>query len=1105
MAHELRRAQDILRAVSGGRPSEEGSPADGEVRPIVTQVFRDILGIDDVDPGVPFSLLGGESLLAVRILSQCRRTLGVELPLRSLGPTVTLSQFIDVLLEAKPARRSVSGGEPGPGAETFPLPAGTASLVGLHALDPESPLYSVAVKLVLTGPIDPRRLRPAVAALVRRHEALRLTFPLVDGHITARIGADPLVDYEEIDGSGPAGDGDPGHVARLIRGIIRRPLDLERSSLRVRLIRESAHRHHLVLVVHHAVCDGLSVRILLRDLTAIYRDGNDAALPRLEAGVAELARREASQLTAERRAELAERWRIRLAGAPEILNLPTEGGRPARPSLKGRRAALHVPARLRGQLQEMAASCGASVFGVLFSALAVMLRRYSGQTDLVIGVPIAGRSDPDSQEVVANLARMIPLRLTIDDGASAADLVTHAQQALLSGQEDADLPFAAIVEAARPKRMASHHPVFQVALTLLVGADELAEIPGVGIVRHDLDTGTSKFDLTWLLQEADGALEGYVEYAADLFPGALIEQMIAHLTAILEAMARSSAAKVGWLAMLSGPERRRLRDELHGGTRDSEGLDVHGMVERQAAVRPDHPALWYEGRDTSYGELNAAANRLAARLAAAGIGTEDLVGVCVERSPEQIISVLAVLKSGATYLPLDLASPPERLAYLVGDSKLDCVLVTAASLATVSATQRGLRVIDVSSAGRRGERGDGEGEAAANPGIRPAASQVAAVIYPPGLAMRPAGVQLTHAGLANLVASSGRDFELGRDTRVAQFASLAAAASIWEIFMALGWGATLCLVPADAAAGDRSVEKAIQACGATLVHLPPVLLSAVDPDRVPSVRLVLTGDDQISAELRDRWLARCRFFVAHGTTEGSVIQTWREISKREISKQEAWELPAARPIANVQLHVLDEALEPVPCGAVGEVYVSGVAVARGYLGRPGLTAGSFLPDPHATEAGKRMYRTGDLARRELSGELRFTGRADRQVRIGGNRVEPAEVEAALRDQLGVREALVTAEAGPAGLAQLVAYVEGAWSEQATLERELRDALMSRLPEHMVPARIFAVPAFPLTADRRVDVAALRVMVTMDRATLQALLSQLESAAGMISAEPGEQA
>ncbi len=1001
----------------------------------------------------------------------------MELPLRSLGSAVTLSQFVVAVRQAQDTRCTARAEEPAADSATFPLPAGTASLVSLHALDPDSPLYSVAMKLVLTGPLDPNRLRAAVTALVRRHEALGLTFLLVEGHITARIAADPVVDYEVIDASGP-----DGTAARLIRGITLRPLDLERSPLRVRLVAESAQRHHLILVVHHAVCDGLSVRILQRDLLTLYRDGSDAALPRLEAGVAELARREA-WLTPERQAELAGRWRGRLAGAPDVLRLPMEGGRPARPSLRGRRAELRVPADLHGRVQDLAASLGVSVFSVLLGALASMLRRYGGQPDIVIGIPVAGRADPDSQDVVANLARMIPIRLTVADRTAAADLVIGAQEAILSAREDADLAFAAIVEAVRPRRAASHHPLFQVALTLLTGSDERVEVPGLDITRHDLDTATSKFDMTWLLQEADGALEGHVEYASDLFPLVLVEQMAGNLTAILDAMARHSATTVERLALFSGPERRRLLDELHGGT-DGEWLAIGDLVQRHAAERPDHPALWHEGRETSYGELDAAANRLAARLAAARIGPEDVVGVCVERSPAQLISVLAVLKAGAGYLPLDPAGPAERLTGIVAASGAVCVLATAASRAMLPTLRPGLTVLDID------DRAD-TGTAAA-PASRPAASQLACVSYACDATGQGKGIQLTHAGLANLVKSTGLAFGLGQDTRVLQLGALDCDAAVWATFTALSWGATLCLAPANVAGDDRCVEEAIRACGATLVYLPPALLSVVDPGRVPSVRLVVTGGDRISAGLRDRWLARCRLVTAYGATEGTIFDAWQERSSDEPGNDD---LPIGRPITNVQLYVLDGALEPVPPGTVGEVYVAGVAAARGYLGRPGLTAGRFVPDPHATRAGMRMYRTGDLVRRELSGQLRWAGRVDRQVKIGGYRVEPGEIEAALLELPGVREVLVTAEAGSSGAARLMAYVAATSSEQPGLERHWRDRMTARLPGHLVPARIFPVPAFPLTADGEVDLAMLSVLARMRRAERRALLARVESAAG----------
>lgn len=535
MVSDLRRSADILAEVSGGRHNSE-LPAGEDTRSVVTRIFEDMLGVDDIDPGTPFGRIGGESLLAVRILSRCHRVLGVELPLRSLGPAVTLNQFIDAVLAGQREASAPAELSRQEDTDVFPVPAGTAALVSLHELNVGSPLYSVAVKLVLTGPLSSGRFRAAVAALVQRHDALRLTFCFAAGSISARVEANPVIDYDEIDGSGPGGYRDVARVRHLIRGITREPLDLTRSPLRVRLVRESTDRHHLVLVVHHAVCDGLSLRILLRDLTILYRDGTGAALPPLEAGVAELARRESARLTPTRRAALADRWSARLAGAPELLLLPVENGRPSRQSLKGKRIALSIPAALLGCLQGLAAEHGISLFSVLSGALAIMLHQCTSQTDIVIGIPVSGRLDSASQDAVANLARMVPLRLRVDDGAKAADLLARAQDALMTAHEDADLPFAAIVQAVRHRRTLSYHPIFQVALSLLTGADELADIPDLNIVRQDLDTGTTKFDMSWYLQESGDALDGYVEYAADLFSRALMERLSADFSRILTAL-----------------------------------------------------------------------------------------------------------------------------------------------------------------------------------------------------------------------------------------------------------------------------------------------------------------------------------------------------------------------------------------------------------------------------------------------------------------------------------------------------------------------------------------------------------------------------------------
>ncbi|WP_405163082.1 amino acid adenylation domain-containing protein [Nocardia sp. NBC_01499] len=503
-------------------------------------------------------------------------------------------------------------------------------------------------------------------------------------------------------------------------------------------------------------------------------------------------------------------------------------------------------------------------------------------------------------------------------------------------------------------------------------------------------------------------------------------------------------------------------------------LPVHAMVERWAEKTTDAPALWHEGSEIGYGELNARANTIAAELIRRGIGAERLVGISIPRSPEQMAAVLGVLKAGAAYLPLDPAYPANRREYMVRDSGLRTVLTCGTGLLGIPA---GVDIIDLDDIPSDG--------AIRDPGIAVRPDQLAYVIYTSGTTGRPKGVELTHGGLANVIRASLTDFALDPSSRVLQFVSFSFDASVWEMFMGLGSGGTLCLAPPDLAAAEHSIDRTIRDSRVTLIYLPPALLSTIDPATVPEIRTVITGGDRISAELRNRWAETATFFVGYGPTEGTIVQTWQECAVRSPS------VPSiGLPIANVLLYVLDHNGDPAPPGVVGEVYVGGIAVGRGYRHRPGLAAARFVADPFSPTPGARMYRTGDLVRCTEDGAMMFVARADQQVKIRGYRIEIGEVEAALRVIDGVREAVAVAEPGVSGLPRLIAYVVA--EAPAEFGRSVRAMLRDRLPDYMVPSVVHVVDHFPLTVNGKIDRKSLPSLVRSATDPVAQALARVES-------------
>lgn len=1027
----------------------EAVPSGGDaVTEVVSEALRVVLGVRTMDRSQRFADLGRDSLLAVRVLAWCREALGVRLPLKLLASSTTVGEFVDAVRELHAA---ATPGEAAPAAlrttvvsgGTVPLATPQRALYSLYSVRPELPVYNVPVVLAYDGPLDTGRLADALAALGARHAVLRCAFDVTEDGPVARVGAVERLEFDEITVV-TAEDADAE-----ARRFAASPIDLSARAATARLIHAGTDHHVLVLVVHHIVCDGWSLRVLARDLTHLYRDGDDRSLPVLTGDV--FVAHQALDIV-EHGEQTETYWRERMDSAPELLRLPLDRERRRTRDFRGVRLPFELPDDQVAALREFANTRGVSVFTALSAVLSVLLQRYTGHDDVVFTFPAARRANLETHELVGYLVTMVPLRARLHGDPVVSDVLSRLHTDISDAYEHAAMGIDRVAELTGAVRDATYATYAQVALVLLPGEDDIAAPGSTAVRRIDLGTDTTKFDMSWYFEETRDGMRGYVEYATELFDASTVEQLAAHFHTLLESLLEPGAANV----RISGL-RMLARGEAMPAATDTSGPDdwqpVHTMVERWASETPDAPALWHNGVHVSYRELNARANVLAAELLRHGIGAEHLVGIAVQRSPEQMAAVLAVLKAGAAYLPLDPSYPADRREYMVRDSGLRTVITAGPGLPGIPG---GVDVVDVT--GVDGVDLDGE---ARDPGVPVQAKQLAYVIYTSGTTGAPKGAELTHDGLANVIQASLKDFGLDRDSRVLQFVSFSFDASVWEMFMGLASGGTLCLAPPDLASAEHSIEQTIRDSGATLVYLPPALLSTIDPSAVPGVRTVITGGDRISAQLRNGWAERARFFVAYGPTEGTIVQTWQDCSE---SSQDT--PPIGVPFDNVVLYVLDRNGDPAPPGVVGEVHVGGVAVGRGYRHRPGLTADRFVPDPFSATPGARMYRTGDLVRLTRAGAMMFVARADQQVKIRGYRIEIGEVEAALRAVDGVGDAVAIAEPGVSGLPRLVAYVVS--GQGADFGAVVRSRLRTRLPDHMVPSVVHVVEEFPLTVNGKID-------------------------------------
>ncbi len=913
----------------------------------------------------------------------------------------------------------------------------------------------------LRGPLEAAALEAALTELVRRHEALRTSFSLEDGDPVQVVADGEAFALERVDLSH---ESDPEAAAqRMVDEETRRPVDLGGPRLfRARLLRLADDDHVLHVLVHHIVFDERSKVILFRELGVLYDayaagQPSPLAEPALQFGdVAEWARARLSEDVLRR--ELAH-WRGVLEGAPASLNLPSDRPRPPLASLRGARRTLPLPPDATVALEELARREGCSFFDALLALFQVLLYRYTGEEDILVGAPVDDRVLPELGDTIGVLLSTVVLRGDLTGSPSFRTLLGRAREGTRAAEEHAVLPFELLVRELQPERDLSRHPVFQVLLAINP-PDPLPQLQGIQAARIQAEAAAAGVDLFLFLQEHADGYDALWEYSADLFDPQTIERMHGHLVRLLETAVATPDRPVGELPMLADEERDLLLRRWNETAADFPEAPLHELLERQAASSPDASAVVSDGRVLSYKELHERANQLARRLRGFGVKRDSLVAVSLERSPELVVSLLAILKAGGASVPLDPELPQERLAFMLEDSGA-AVLVTETALLDVLPPFAG-RIVCVD---RDEEEIRQEPVDAVDAAVRP--DDVAYCIYTSGSTGRPKGVLNTHRGIVNRLFAMQDTYRLDSSDRLLQKTQISFDVSVREIFWPLLFGACL-VVSSPGAHGDpRYLADVIERERVTTIHFVPsmlgLFLDEVDPTRCRSLRCVLAGGEALPIDLVRRFYERfdCDLHNMYGPTEAAVsVTAWHcdPAYNRPIA-------PIGRPIANTQLYVLDARLEPVPVGVWGELHIGGVQLARGYHERPELNAERFVDSPFG--AG-RLYRTGDLGRWTPDGVLEFGGRMDGQVKVRGFRVELGEIEVVLREHEAIADSVVVTVDSPGGSAELAAYVVfgdgGEAASPAVLEAFLRD----RLPEYMVPASLTPLPELPRLPNGKLD-------------------------------------
>jgi amino acid adenylation domain-containing protein len=947
-----------------------------------------------------------------------------------------------------------------------PLSFAQQRLWFLSRLRPDDASYNVAADADVRGRLDIAALARSFRQVAVRHEALRTTFEETAGrpvqviHPGAAEPALPLIDLSGLPGADGEGE-------RLVWAEASRPFDVRRGPLlRTALIRLGPERHLLLLTLHHLVSDAWSMGVLIREVSALYRAALEARpplLPVLPVQYADFAVWQRGRLTGEALERPLAWWREQLAGAPPGLDLPADFPRPATPGSRGARQRLALSRDLTAGLDALARSAGTTLFVALLAGFQALVHRWAGQEDVVVGTPFANRRQAEVQGLIGFFVNTLPIRVSLADRPSFHELLERVREPVVGAQVHQELPFERIVEELRPERTPGRNPFFEVVLAFQNVPLPMPDLPGLELTLHRTDTGAARFDLTLDLEEREDGLSGWIEYAADLFAPATVARLAGHLETLLEAAVDDPDARVVDLPLLSEAERHQLVTEWNDRAVPLPGVSIPRLFEEQADLRPDAVAVEDGRRSLTYGELAARARCLARHLREKGVGPEVKVAFCLERSAEAVETVLAILAAGGAYVPLDPSHPLERLAWMVADTGAK-VLVTAPGM-PVPRLPEGVAVVDLeleeeAIARQSPERLSGE--------VDP--EGLAYVMYTSGSTGRPKGVAVTHRNVVRLVRATGCA-TFGSDETYLLLAPLSFDASTLELWGPLLNGGRLAVFPARVPALDE-LARTVAERGVTTLWLTAGLFHQV-VDARPAVlrplRRLIAGGDVLSPAYVRRALAEVAVVNGYGPTEGTTFTCCHAMSPAD---EVGDPVPVGRPIANARVHVMGSGLEPVPIGAAGELLAGGDGLARGYLGRPDLTAERFVPDPFATpeSAGQRLYRTGDRARLLADGRIELLGRLDRQVKIRGFRVEPGEVEAALVRHPAVAEAVVVAREPGRGDRRLVAYVVSPGSGVGTAE--LRRFLEPLLPAPLVPSVFVILPALPLTANGKVDRAAL---------------------------------
>ena len=1038
-----------------------------EIEKTIATIWQELIGIEPIGRHDNFFELGGHSLLAVQTVSRIRELFQVELPLRNLlfdTPTIaTLAEAISSTPEQKQDNRLPTIPKRHP-SEPLPLSLAQERFWVMQQLESDLHLYNESNLFRLTGELNKIALEQSLNEIIKRHEILRTNFQTPDGK-PVQIIADrrpltiQIINLQDL----PETERDD-KVKQIVTDSSSFPFNLaEGALLRAIILQVKPNEQLFLLTMHHILCDGWSMNVLFQELATLYqafKDRKPSPLPELPIQYGDFSLWQRQKLAEPEYATHLNYWKQQLGENLPVLELPADYPRPAIQSFRGARTRIELPEDLTQQLKTLNQQEGVTLFVLLLTAFKILLYRYTGRVDLLVGTPISDRASIETEHLIGCMLNTLVLRTDLSGNPSFRKLLARVRDVTLTAYAHQELPFEQLVKELQPNRDLSHTPLFQVMFVFLEAPLLSLELPGLTAQPLMVDSGISKFDISLFLEDSKQGLIGVIEYNSDLFKPETITRMLGHFQTLLAGIVAHPEREISTLPLLTAAEMQQFA-EWNNTRTDYPQACIHELFEAQVERTPDAVAVEFAGQTLTYRELNQRANQLAHSLIERGVGVEVLVGICVERSLEMLVGLLGIIKAGGAYVPLDPTYPQERLTFMLEDAAVPVLLTQQKLVPILPAGQARVLCLD-SNWNQIGQ------QSRENPRVQITGDRPIYTIYTSGSTGKPKGATNSHQALCNRLLWMQDTYKLTAEDRVLQKTPFSFDVSVWEFFWPLLAGARLVIARPGGHQDPAYLVKLIASQQITTLHFVPsmlqIFLEEPELETCKSLQRVICSGEALPLALQQRFFQRldAQLYNLYGPTEAAIdVTSW--VCQRHSNLSN---VPIGRAIANTQIYILDSYLQPVPIGIPGELHIGGINLARGYLNNPQLTAEKFIPDPFSDIPNSRLYKTRDLARYLPDGNLEFLGRIDHQIKLRGFRIELGEIETVLEQHPDVKQAVVAVQADASGNKRLVAYVVSA--AEAIAPTALRTHLQQKLPEYMVPSAFAIVDALPLTPNGKVD-------------------------------------